>query len=163
MRLVSRIAPFLATGMLAAQSAGAQAVTATAHVVITGGTKPGTYDTQATRAGCSIGALGKGAFGTQISDPKGAADKFNGIQLTVPVPSAAGSTQFEMHVNFGSVLNRSADFSIVTLPNARKPGGKGTVQVQGIDGPAPSATFDVTTADGVHLVGTVNCNSIIRM
>ena len=158
--------PFTALASLAfllARSAGAQAVTATAHVVITGGPKAGSYDTQTSRAGCTMGVAGKGIFGVQISDAKGLPDKFNAVQLTVPKPSATGSSEFALEIGFGSVMNRTVEYTVETRPTERKLTGKGRVSVLGGDGSTPTVNFDATTAAGIHLVGTVSCKRVMRM
>jgi hypothetical protein len=143
-------------------SARAQAVTALAHVVITGGPAPGTYDLSVTRAGCSSGATGKGSFGTQISDIKATPTALGSVQIIVPTPSASGSSVFEVLVRIGSLLKKTAEFEVNNLPAAKPTGGSGSVKVADA-GATAKVSFDVTTKDGVHLVGTVDCKSVVRM
>ena len=140
-----------------------QEVLAVAHVVITGGPKPGTYDLSVAKGGCSAGATGAGSFGTQVSDSKVGPEALGSVQLIVPAPSAAGSPQMQLIVRIGSIMKKTAEFNINTLPATPKPIGKGIVKVAGVTGNTPVASFDVTTADNVHIVGTVSCKSIVRM
>lgn len=164
MRYISRSFVTIACLFLAAQSAGAQAVTATTHVVITGGPKAGSYDTQTSLAGgCSMGVAGKGIFGVQISDRKSAPDKFNSVQLSVAKPSPTGSSEFMLEIGFGSVMNRTVEYTVETRPTERKLTGKGSVSVKGADAPTPTVSFDATTAAGIQVVGTVSCKSVMRM
>lgn len=149
--------------LVAALPAAGQEVTATAHVVITGGPKPGTFDLSVGRGGCSAGATGAGSFGTQVSDSKVGPEALGSVQLIVPAPSATGSAQLQLVVRIGSIMKQTAEFNVNTLPGAPKPLGKGTVKVTGVTGSTPVAAFDVTTADNVHIVGTVNCKSMTRM
>lgn len=152
-----------ALAALLALPAVGQDVTATAHVTITGGPRPGSYDLAVTRGGCSTGATGAGSFGTQVSDSKVGPEALGSVQLIVPTPSAAGSPELQLIVRIGSILKKTAEFNINTLHTAPKPLGAGTVKVAGVTGATPTATFDVTTADNVHLVGTVSCKSVTHI
>jgi hypothetical protein len=162
MQLVVRSLSLLAVAITAPSSAPAQGVTATTHVVITGGPRAGSYDTQATRAGCSMDVAGKGVFGVQISDSKGQPFKFNSVQLSVPKPSATGSSEFALMVAFGPIMKRTGEYNVDTRSTEKKPSGHGTVIVMGADGANPTAKFDATTADGIHIAGIVSCNSVVR-
>ena len=159
---MKRIVAAALLSVTVAASAQAQAVTAVAHVIITGGPTPGTYDLSVTRNGCSSGATGRGSFGTQISDMKVAPTAMGSVQIIVPTPSASGSSVFEVLVRIGSLLKKTAEFEVNNLPAAKPTGGSGSVKVTDAGATARLA-FDVTTKDGTHLVGTVDCKSVIRM
>ena len=132
-------------------------------MTITGGACPGTYELTVARGGCS--ARGRhwctGSFGTQVSDIKVGPTALGSVQLIIPKVVAAGSAQLQMIVRIGSLMKMTAEYNINTLPNA-KATGKGTVSVKDA-GATATVSFDATTADGVHLVGTVDCKSVTRM
>jgi hypothetical protein len=158
-----KLAAAVALATFIALPAAGQDVTATAHVVITGGPRPGTYDLTVSKGGCSTGATGAGSFGTQVSDSKVGPEALGSVQLIVPAPSANGSTALQLVVRIGSILKKTAEFNINTLSTSPKPLGKGSVKVAGVSGSTPTATFDVTTADNVHIEGTVSCKSITHL
>jgi hypothetical protein len=145
--------------VLAAPAAFAQ-VKETVHVVITGGAHAGTYDGSTDRGGCSAGMTGKGSFGNQYSllrenDPK----VLNSIQIIVPdaKAAAAGTHNFFLNVAFGRIFKRVAEYKV----EPEKKSGTGTVTVHD-KGSTAVITFDAKTADGVHLVGTIDCKSVTR-
>jgi hypothetical protein len=58
---------------------------------------------------------------------------------------------------FGPLLHRSAEYVMDT----RKGKGNGTVTVAD-HGATAKVTFDVKTAEGVKLAGTIDCHSVLR-
>jgi hypothetical protein len=135
----------------------------TVHVVVTGGANAGTYDGATERGGCSAGLAGPGSFGNQFSMPKEKdPKKFNSLQLIVPnlKGAASGTHDFYLSVGFGPLLNRSAEYKVETRASEKK-SGSGTVTVAD-HGSTAKVTFDVTAANGVKLVGTIDCKSVIR-
>jgi hypothetical protein len=145
--------------VLAAPAAFAQ-VKETVHVVITGGAHAGTYDGSTDRGGCSAGMTGKGSFGNQYSLPRENDPKvLNSIQIIVPNAKAAasGTHNFSLNVAFGRIFKRVAEYKVDT----EKKSGTGTVTVHD-KGSTAVISFDAKTADGVHLVGTVDCKSVTR-
>jgi len=142
--------------MLLAAAAFAADVKETVHVVITGGPNAGAYDGTTDHGGCSAGLTGPGAFGNQFSLPKEKdPKKFNSLQLIVPHP---GDThEFFLSVGFGPLLHRSAEYVV----DPKKGKGSGTVTVADHGGTA-KVSFDVKTANGVKLAGTIDCHSVLR-
>jgi hypothetical protein len=157
--VIRPLAVVLASAVLAAPLFAAP-VKETVHVVIANGPNAGTYDGATDRGGCSAGLTGPGSFGNQFSLPKEKdPKKFNSLQLIVPnaKAAAAGTHDFEMHVGFGPLLNRTAHYDVETA----KKRGSGTVTV--LDrGATALVTFDATTADGVKMHGTIDCKSVVR-
>ena len=145
---------------LFAATLSAAPVKETVHVVIDNGPNAGTYQGETDRGGCSAGLTGAGSFGNQFSVPKAKDPKlFNSLQLIVPNAKAAasGTHDFELHVGFGPIMNRSAEYVIVT----KKGQGSGTVTVAD-HGATAMVTFEGTTAAGVKLHGTIDCKSVLR-
>jgi len=146
--------------ILAAPAVFAADVKETVHVVITGGKRAGTYDGSTDRGGCSAGMTGKGSFGNQYSLPKENDPKvLNSVQLIVPDAKAAasGTHNFFLNVAFGRIFKRDAEYKVDT----EKKSGTGTVTVHD-KGSTATINFDAKTADGVHLVGTIDCKSVMR-
>ena len=142
--------------MLLASTAFAADVKETVHLVITGGPNAGTYDGTTDRGGCSAGLTGPGSFGNQFSLPKEKdPKKFNSLQLIVP--KANDAHDFFLSVGFGPLLHRSAEYVVDT----KKGKGNGTVTVAD-HGATAKVTFDVKTAAGVKLAGTIDCHSVMR-
>jgi len=132
----------------------------TIHVVITGGAHAGTYDGSTDRGGCSAGMTGHGSFGNQYSLSKENNPKvLNSVQLIVPDAKAAasGTHNFFLNVAFGRIFKRDAEYKVET----EKKMGTGTVTVHD-KGSTAVINFDAKTADGVHLVGTIDCKSVTR-
>jgi hypothetical protein len=132
----------------------------TIHVVITGGAHAGTYNGSTDRGGCSAGMTGKGSFGNQYSLPKENDPKvLNSVQIIVPDAKAAanGTHNFFLNVAFGRIFKRVAEYKV----EPEKKMGTGTVTVHD-KGSTATINFDAKTADGVHLVGTVDCKSVTR-
>ena len=157
--MIRSLAVVLASAVLAAPLF-ASPIKETVHVVIANGPNAGTYDGQTDRGGCSAGLTGPGSFGNQFSLPKEKdPKKFNSVQLIVPnaKAAAAGTHDFELHVGFGPLLNRSAEYQV----NPSKGKGSGTVTVAD-KGATASVTFDATTAAGVKMHGTIDCKSVLR-
>jgi hypothetical protein len=145
--------------VLSAPAAFAQ-VKETVHVVITGGAHAGTYNGSTDRGGCSAGMTGKGSFGNQYSLPKENDPKvLNSVQLIVPdaKAAAAGTHNFFLNVAFGRIFKRVAEYKVDTEHKS----GSGTVTVHD-KGSTAVINFDAKTADGVHLVGTIDCKSVTR-
>ncbi|MEA2342049.1 MAG: hypothetical protein QOF63_218 [Thermoanaerobaculia bacterium] len=146
--------------ILAAPAAFAAEVKETVHVVITGGKHAGTFDGSTDRGGCSAGMTGKGSFGNQYSLPKENDPKvLNSVQIIVPDAKAAanGTHNFTLKVAFGRIFKRDAEYNVET----EKKSGTGTITVHD-KGSTATISFDAKTADGVHLVGTVDCKSVTR-
>lgn len=151
---------FSALLLLVPVSLFAAGATESVHVVITGGANAGTHDASADRGGCSAGLTGPGSFGNQFSLPKeNDPKKLNSVQLIVPnaAAAAAGTHDFYLKVAFGPLLHRAAEYIVDT----KKGKGSGTVTVAD-HGATAKVTFDVKSADGVHLAGTIDCNSVTR-
>ena len=132
----------------------------TVHLVITGGPNAGAYDGTTDRGGCSAGLTGPGSWGNQFSLPKEKDPrKFNSLQLSVPSARAAavGTHDFYLSVGFGPLLRRSAEYVVDTKSNK----GSGTVTVAD-HGSTATVKFDVKTAGGVKLAGTIDCHSVTR-
>jgi hypothetical protein len=141
----------------------AEPLTETVHLVVTGGANAGTYNASSTRGGCSAGATGAGSWGNQLSDPKDKDPKhFNSLQLIVPDAKGAahGTKSFTLIVGFGPLMHRGAEYNVVTTGAKTK--GSGTVTVMD-HGTTARVDFDVKTADGVKLAGTIDCKQVMRM
>jgi len=162
--IAGSFAPLVAmAALVTASAAQADAVTETAHVVITGGPHAGTYDASSDRAGCSAGMTGPGSFGNQLSsrdkDPK----KFNSLQLIVDdaKKAAAGSKEFYISFGFGPLVARSAEYIIETRPQEKKKAGSGVVTVED-KGTTGKVTFAVVSKEGYKFEGSIDCKSVIR-
>lgn len=154
------IMTFSAAVALFAAALPAAPVKETVHVVIDNGPNKGTYDGETDRGGCSAGLTGAGSFGNQFSLPKEKDPaKFNSLQLIVPNAKAAasGTHEFELHVGFGPIMKRSAEYEVIT----KKGQGTGTVTVAD-HGATATVTFEGTTAAGVKMHGTIDCKSVLR-
>jgi opacity protein-like surface antigen len=151
---------FLVVLVVFAAPAAFAAVKETVHVVITGGAHAGTYDGSTDRGGCSAGMTGKGSFGNQYSLPKEDNPKvLNSVQIIVPDAKAAanGTDKFFLNVAFGRIFKRVAEYKVE--PEKKAGSGKITVHDKGS---TATINFDAKTADGVHLVGTIDCKSVTR-
>lgn len=163
---ISVAATLVVASALLAGTLHAQTPVEKAHVVIASGANAGTYDVVGTRFGCSANATGPGSFGNQLSDSKGAPDKFNSLQLIVPSAKAAsagsGTTEFQIVFGFGPLMHRTKEYEVNTLAANSKKTGSGTVKV--VDsGATAKVDFAVTTAAGVKITGTINCNTVTRL
>ncbi|HEV8432068.1 MAG TPA: hypothetical protein VGR95_01560 [Thermoanaerobaculia bacterium] len=157
---MKRIITLSAACALFAAMLSAGPVKETVHVVIDNGPNAGTYDGETDRGGCSAGLTGAGSWGNQFSLPKEQdPKKFNSLQLIVPDAKAAasGTHEFELHVGFGPILKRSAEYEILT----KKGKGSGTVTVAD-HGATAIVTFEGTTAAGVKMHGKIDCKSVLR-
>ena len=131
----------------------------TAQLKVTGGTHAGSYSASTERGGCSAGLTGPASFGNQLSSPKDQdPNHFNSLQLIVPNPKTP--SEFFLAVGFGPLLHRSAEYKVETRTGQKK-SGSGSVDVKD-SGSTAKVSFHATTADGVKLEGTINCNSVIR-
>ena len=131
----------------------------TAHLKVTGGSHAGSFESSSDRGGCSAGLTGPGSFGNQLSSPKDQdPNHFNSLQLIVPNPK--NPSEFFLSVGFGPLLHRSAEYKVETRTGQKK-SGSGSVDVKDT-GSTAKVSFHATTADGVKLEGTINCNSVIR-
>jgi hypothetical protein len=157
---MKRVTTLTAGCLLVAAALSAAPVKETVHVVIDNGPNAGTYQGEADRGGCSAGLTGPGSFGNQFSLPKQKEPKlFNSLQLIVPNAKAAasGTHDFELHVGFGPLLNRSAEYKVETAKHS----GSGTVTVAD-HGSTAMVTFEATTAAGVKMHGSIDCKSVLR-
>ena len=71
--------------------------------------------------------------------------------------AAAGTHNFFLNVAFGRIFKRVAEYKV----EPEKKQGTGTVTVHD-KGSTATISFDAKTADGVHLVGTIDCKSVLR-
>jgi hypothetical protein len=155
----------LLAALVLSSSAAHAAVTQVAEVTVTGGSNPGKYQASSEKGGCSYGLVGPDAWGAQMSDPKEPdPKKLNSIQLIVPdtKKAAGGTSEFLLSVGFGPLMKRSATYAVDTrsTPGAGKSGsGKVTVEDKGTTG---FVKFEITTAAGVKVAGTLECKSVMR-
>ena len=151
----------LLVSVLAVGGAAQQPVE-TVHLVVTGGPNAGAYDAQGVRGGCSAGLEGPNSWGNQLSSTQGEPTAFNSVQLSVPnaKAAAAGSSQFLLSVGFGPLMKRTATYAVETRPD-KKLAGKGTVTIKDA-GATATVTFSAETADGIRLVGTIDCKKVTR-
>jgi hypothetical protein len=150
--------------LTATASFAAEPVKETVHLVISGGPNAGTYDASSDRGGCTYGFIGKGSWGNQLSQPKEKdPKKFNSLQLIVPdtKKAAAGTHEFFISIGFGPLMKRAAQYDVETRPSEAKKHGSGTVTVFDKQ-TTGQVLFDVKTADGVRLNGTIDCKSVAR-
>ena len=149
------------TALLLATLVSTTALAAEKEVVdltITGGPNAGKHHATTERGGCSFGLLGKGWFGSQLSDPANQDPKvFNSLHVIVPDPKKPDV--FQLNVGFGSILNRGTAYEIKT--HGDKKSGSGTVNVED-RGSTAMVKFSATTKDGVKLEGTIDCKSVLR-
>jgi len=134
----------------------------TVHLVVSGGPNAGTYDAITDRGGCTYGLAGPGSWGNQLSQPKEKdPKKFNSLQLIVPHAKSAahGTKDFFIRFGFGPLMHRGAEYTVDTRGGAKNGSGVVTVLDRGTTG---TVNFDVTTAAGVKLRGTIDCRSVLR-
>jgi hypothetical protein len=144
--------------------APADAPKGTVHLVVDGGPLAGTYDAKMMDGGCSYGLTGAGAWGNQYSTNATSPKAFSSLQLIVPDAKAAakGTTDFQMTVGFGPLFGKGqTSYDINTRANASTKSGSGTVTVDD-KGSTGRVTFDVKSAEGVGLKGTIDCASVMR-
>ena len=160
------IASLALAQVLLTASLSAQEAVEKVHLVFTGGANAGTYDAVGTKAGCSANATGPGSFGNQLSDPKGAPDKFNSLQLIVPslksASAGAGATEFQVIFGFGPLMHRTKTYTVNTIAKNGKVEGSGTIKIADA-GKTAKVDIAVVTADGVKINGTITCNSVTRL
>ena len=103
-------------------------------------------------------------MGNQLSNPK---DKdpnhFNSLQLIVPNAkgAAAGTGAFYLAVRFGSIMGVNTQYVVETRPDEKKRAGSGTVTVAD-HGTTGKVDFNVTTAEGVKLAGSIDFRQVMR-
>lgn len=152
-----------AAGSLA-DSATPAPVKGKVHLEVGSGPLAGTYDATMTDGGCSAGLTGPGAWGNQYSVNKKDPKAFTSLQLIVPDAkgAAAGASVFQLTAGFGPLFGTGAtSYDVNTTSNGTQGGsGKVTVDDKGTTG---KVTFDVKTAQGISLKGTIECNSVMRM
>lgn len=140
-------------------TAATAAVSEVAQLKIAGGTHARSFTSSSERGGCSVGLTTPGAWGNQLSNPK---DKdpnhFNSLQLIVPDPKKP--SQFFLMVGFGSILARSAEYTVETRPG-QTASGSGAVNISD-KGSTALISFSAKTKDGVKLDGTIDCKHVIR-
>ncbi|HEX2778409.1 MAG TPA: hypothetical protein VHM30_02850 [Gemmatimonadaceae bacterium] len=151
-----------ATAGDASASSETGASTGSVHLEVGSGPHAGTYDAPMTSGGCSYGLAGEKSWGNQYSidskDPK----QFSSLQLIVPDTKAAagGTSTFELIAAFGPLFGDGATrYDVNTTNGSKKGSGKVTVEDRGTSG---KVTFDVKTADGVPLKGTIDCTTVMR-
>lgn len=153
----------VAAGSLAASATPASAQ-GTVHLEVGSGPHAGTYDATMKDGGCSYGLAGAGAWGNQYSVDKSDPKAFTSLQLIVPDAKAAasGTSEFQLTAGFGPLFASDATkYDVNTLPNASTKSGSGKVTVDD-KGKTGTVTFDVKTADGVALKGTIECSAVMR-
>lgn len=149
--------------LLSATAARAQSGGETVDLTITGGPNAGKWNASSTRGGCSVGLAGPGAWGNQLSSSDKDPKKFNSLQMIVPdaKKAATGTSEFNLSVGFGGLLNRSAEYVVDTRRDASRKVGSGTVTIAD-HGTTATVRFTATTADGVKLDGTIDCKAVTR-
>ncbi len=148
--------PLLLAVVLLCASARAEEIKETVHLVITGGPNAGTYDAKTSQGGCShMGNM----WGNQLSSPKGEPKKFNSLQLMIPDMNSAAD-EFLLTVSFGPLLQQTASYEVDTRGKNKSGSGKVTVKDAG---KTAKVTFNVKTASGVKLEGTIDCKSVFVM
>lgn len=154
--------PADAAAAAAAEPASTGEAKSVIQVTVEGGEHAGTYDARSEDLTCSYGLAGKGAWGNQYSVDGKASGEFSSLQLVVPDTKAAasGSEKFLITVAFGPLFgDGSTQYTIDTQGGKPKGSGKVTVEDRGDEG---RVTFEGTTADGVKLRGTIDCNTVMR-
>jgi hypothetical protein len=133
------------------------------HLQVGSGPHAGTYDATMTDGGCSHGLGGRDRWGNHYqadeSDPKA----FTTLLLDVAdtKAAAAGTSAFQLTAGFGPPFgDGGTKYKVNTLPNGKQ-AGSGTVTVQD-KGQTATVTFEATSADGVALKGTIECDGVIR-
>jgi len=147
-----------------AESATPAAVQGIIHLEVASGPRAGTYDAKMKDGGCSYGLAGAGAWGNQYSvnskDPRA----FTSLQLIVPdaKTAAAGTSAFQLTAGFGPLVGSGGTrYDVNKLPTAPTKSGSGKVTVDD-KGNTGKVTFDVKTADGIALKGTIECSAVMR-
>lgn len=137
--------------------------TGSVHLEVGSGPHAGTYDAEMTNgSGCSYGLAGEKSWGNQYSidskDPK----QFSSLQLIVPDTkgAAGGTSTFLLTAAFGPIFGDGATrYDVDTMKGEKKGSGRVTVDDRGNAG---RVTFDVKTADGIPLKGSIDCRTVIR-
>lgn len=153
----------VAAGSLA-DSATPASAQGTVHLEVGSGPHAGTYDATMKDGGCSYGLAGAGAWGNQYSADKSDPKAFTSLQLIVPDAKAAasGTSAFELTAGFGPLFGSGATrYDVNTLPTSGAKSGSGKVTVDD-KGRTGTVTFDVKTAEGIALKGTIECGAVMR-
>lgn len=149
----------LSIGLVLFASAAAAQVVEVAQVKVVGGSHAGSYTSSSAKGGCSVGLTGPGAWGNQLSTPKDRdPNHFNSLQIIVPDPKKP--SEFHLMVGFGSILQRSAEYTVETRAGQKK-SGSGAMNITD-NGATGKIDFTATTADGIKLSGQVDCKRVIR-
>jgi len=148
----------------AASEAAAGSSMGRIHLEVSGGANAGTYDVEMKDGGCSYGLAGDDVWGNQYSVDAKNPNQLSSLQLVVPNAKAAsnGTSEFQLTAQFGPLFGEGGhSYDVNTQKHTASTSGSGTVTVQD-QGKTGKVTFDVKTADGVGLKGTVDCQSVMR-
>jgi len=142
-----------------------------ATVTLTGGADAGTYTASDLDPNCSIGLIGPGGWGVQLTNLTATDKELGSVQMVVAAPGKADDenaffkgTEFLMTVTIGPSLgtdSRNYEVAVRTEQADEESSGTGSADV------ADTGTTAVihatgTTADGVGIDTTINCASVIR-
>ena len=141
------------------RAAGAAEVKSIATVVITGGPYAGTHTAQTASGGCSSTGGGK-FWGNQLSVPE-EPKKLNSVQLFIQDIKSAPD-RFTLTVAFGWSHPKSVEYKVDTQGMLGTKTGTGKVTIED-HGKTAKMLFDVKTAEGIRLEGTIDCKSIFKM
>lgn len=133
------------------------------HLEVGSGPRAGAYDATMTDGGCSYGLTSPGSWGNQYSVDKKDPKAFTSLQLIVPdaKAAAAGTSVFQLTAGFGPLFGSGATSYDVNTTGKGTQGGSGKVTVDDKD-TTGKVTFDVKTAEGVALKGTIDCSAVMR-
>ncbi len=146
---------------------------AVATVTLSGGPDAGTYTAASDLApNCSLGLIGPGAWGVQLTNLVAADNELGSVQLVSAAPGMADDenatfkgTEFLIIVTIGPSLgtdSRNYEVAVRTEAADQDSSGDGSAEVSDT-GTTAVIHATGTTADGVAIDATINCPSVIRL
>ena len=144
---------------------------AVATVILTGGADAGTYTATGLEPNCSLGLIGPGGWGVQLTNLVATDTELGSLQLVAAAEGAADDenaffkgTQFLMTVTIGPSLGTSSrNYEVAVRTEAADQESSGTGSAQITDTGSTAVIHATgTTADGVGIDATVNCATVLR-
>lgn len=131
--------------------------TTTMRVVVTGGSKAGTWTKLQTSPNCTMGYADEGAFGVAANELDAGGDGLLGVDIIVPdaANAASGTPDFRFIAYIGG-----SDTANQLEIHPKKNKGSGTASVER-RGRAATVTVRGRTADGVEIDASVECSTVL--
>ena len=130
---------------------------------LTGGPNAGSFSAKSINPTCSMGLTGAKSFGNQYSVSGKGDNDFSSLQLIVDDYDAAkkGTEKFYLKVAFGKrLLGKKYEINNSSNSLTGKKQGTGKLTIKE-NGAIKTVTITGKTKDGIEIVTTIVCNSII--